>query len=120
MRSTAGPLPPHQCVTRLAVLGRKRTITTTRLSGRSLTPRERQVFDLPVAGLQNKQIAAALDIGQRTVKLQRAKLKEKLGVASSAEWPSSCATSATDRPPVVCPLGQTSLPLWANHPALFP
>jgi FixJ family two-component response regulator len=51
----------------------------------SLTPREREVFDLLVAGRQNKQIAAALGIGERTVKLQRAKLKAKLGVGSAAE-----------------------------------
>ena len=51
----------------------------------SLTPRERAVFDRIVAGLLNKQIAGELGIAERTVKLQRANLMEKLGVASAAE-----------------------------------
>jgi FixJ family two-component response regulator len=51
----------------------------------SLTPREREVFDRIVAGLLNKQIAEELGIAERTVKLQRAHLMEKLGVTSAAE-----------------------------------
>jgi len=38
----------------------------------ALTPRERAVFDRVVAGQLNKQIAAALGIAERTVKMQRA------------------------------------------------
>ncbi len=51
----------------------------------SLTPRERAVFDLLVAGKPNKQIADALGIAERTVKSQRAQLQAKLGVCSAAE-----------------------------------
>jgi FixJ family two-component response regulator len=51
----------------------------------SLTPREREVFERIVAGLLNKQIADELGIAERTVKLQRAHLMEKLGVTSAAE-----------------------------------
>ena len=51
----------------------------------SLTARERAVFDRVVAGLLNKQIAAELGIAERTVKLQRAHLMEKLGASSAAE-----------------------------------
>lgn len=51
----------------------------------SLTPREREVFDHVTAGLLNKQIAGAMPIAERTVKLHRAHLMEKLGVASAAE-----------------------------------
>ena len=51
----------------------------------ALTPRERAVFDNIVAGQLNKQIADALGIAERTVKLQRAQLMAKLGVSSAAE-----------------------------------
>ena len=51
----------------------------------ALTPRERAVFDNIVAGQLNKQIADALGIAERTVKLQRAQLMAKLGVGSAAE-----------------------------------
>ncbi len=51
----------------------------------ALTPRERAVFDRIVAGQINKQIADALGIAERTVKLQRARLMTKLDVGSVAE-----------------------------------
>ena len=51
----------------------------------TLTPRERAVFDGIVAGQLNKQVADALGIAERTVKLQRAQLMAKLGVGSAAE-----------------------------------
>jgi RNA polymerase sigma factor (sigma-70 family) len=50
-----------------------------------LTPREREVFELVVAGLLNKQIADKLGIGERTVKSQRAQVMAKLGAANAAE-----------------------------------
>ena len=52
---------------------------------RRLTPRERDVFERIVIGRLNKQIADELGIAERTVKLQRAQLMEKLGVGSAAE-----------------------------------
>jgi len=48
----------------------------------SLTPREREVLDLVVAGKANKNIARALDISQRTVEIHRARVMEKMGVRS--------------------------------------
>jgi RNA polymerase sigma factor (sigma-70 family) len=51
----------------------------------SLTPREREVFDLVVLGKLNKQIADELGIGERTVKAQRSQMMSKLGVDSAAE-----------------------------------
>jgi RNA polymerase sigma factor (sigma-70 family) len=51
----------------------------------SLSQRERQVFDLIVAGKLNKQIAADLGVAERTVKSQRANVMAKLGVGSVAE-----------------------------------
>jgi FixJ family two-component response regulator len=50
----------------------------------ALTPREREVFDRVVAGKLNKQIADELGVSERTVKAQRARVKEKLGAESAA------------------------------------
>ena len=50
-----------------------------------LTAREREVFELVVAGQLNTQIAGALGIAERTVKAQRAQVMTKLGAATAAE-----------------------------------
>ena len=50
-----------------------------------LTTREREVFERIVVGRLNKQIADELTISLRTVKAYRARLMEKLGVATAAE-----------------------------------
>jgi RNA polymerase sigma factor (sigma-70 family) len=50
-----------------------------------LSPREREVFGLVVAGRLNKQIAAELETSERTVKAHRAKVMEKMQVGSLAE-----------------------------------
>jgi FixJ family two-component response regulator len=55
----------------------------TRFAGLSTV--ERNVFDGIVVGRLNKQIADDLGIAERTVKLHRARLMEKLGVDSAAE-----------------------------------
>lgn len=49
-----------------------------------LTDREREVLILIARGLTTKEIASALDIGQRTVETHRANLMRKLGVKSVA------------------------------------
>ena len=51
----------------------------------ALTDRERDVFERLVAGKRNKEIAAELGIGLRTVKAYRAQLMVKLGATSPAE-----------------------------------
>ena len=51
----------------------------------SITPREREVLALVVRGKLNKEIATALGIGERTVKLHRTSLTGKLRVRSVAE-----------------------------------
>jgi RNA polymerase sigma factor (sigma-70 family) len=50
-----------------------------------LTPREREVMDLVVAGLLNKQIAVRLGISEVTVKLHRHQVMEKMKADSLAE-----------------------------------
>ncbi len=50
-----------------------------------LTEREHQVLQLTAEGLANKQIAAALEISENTVKFHLASLYAKLGVTSRTE-----------------------------------
>jgi FixJ family two-component response regulator len=49
-----------------------------------LTPRERQVLELVVAGLLNKQVADELGMSELTVKTHRAHVMEKTGADSLA------------------------------------
>jgi FixJ family two-component response regulator len=51
----------------------------------SLTPRERQVFELVVRGRLNKQIAATLGTVEKTVKVHRSRVMQKMGAHSLAE-----------------------------------
>ena len=51
----------------------------------SLTPREREVLDLLVAGNPNKTIAYDLGASPRTVEVHRARVMEKMGARSLAE-----------------------------------
>jgi PAS domain S-box-containing protein len=50
-----------------------------------LTPRQLQVLAHMIAGYRNKQIAGFLAIDEKTVKMHRAALLARLGVASSAQ-----------------------------------
>jgi FixJ family two-component response regulator len=56
----------------------------------SLTPRELEVLRCVITGALNKQIAAHLGIAEKTVKIHRARVMEKIGVASVAELVQSC------------------------------
>ena len=51
----------------------------------SLTGRERQIFDMTVAGLTAAAIGEKLSISRRTVETHRARILSKLGVHSAAE-----------------------------------
>ena len=50
----------------------------------SLTPREREVFPLVTSGLLNKQIAADLAASEKTIKIHRAQVMQKMGAESLA------------------------------------
>ena len=52
---------------------------------KTLTPRERQVFALVVTGMLNKQIAAQLGVVEKTVKVHRARVMDKMRAGSFAE-----------------------------------
>jgi RNA polymerase sigma factor (sigma-70 family) len=51
----------------------------------TLTPREREVMVLVVRGLLNKQIAAALGASEKTIKIHRGRVMEKMKVQSVAD-----------------------------------
>jgi FixJ family two-component response regulator len=50
----------------------------------SLTPRERQVLDFVARGFLNKQIACVLGAAEKTVKVHRGRVMQKMGVKSVA------------------------------------
>ena len=52
---------------------------------KSLTPREYEILTYVITGMLNKQIAYTLDISEKTVKVHRGRVMEKLGVDSVAE-----------------------------------
>jgi FixJ family two-component response regulator len=49
---------------------------------KKLTPREYEVLRYVITGMLNKQIAAELNIAERTVKIHRGRVMEKLGAHS--------------------------------------
>lgn len=63
----------------------------------ALTPRERQVLDLVVKGLLNKQIAAELGTSEKTIKVHRARMMEKMQVGSVAELVRAVERAASTR-----------------------
>ncbi|WP_314955663.1 response regulator transcription factor [Bradyrhizobium cosmicum] len=80
LRAIAGALAHHR-----STLDLQNKISTARARLATLTPRERQVFDLIVRGRINKQIAHALGTAERTIKAHRHGVMEKMQVRSLAE-----------------------------------
>jgi FixJ family two-component response regulator len=73
----------------------------------ALTAREREVLRQVVRGKMNKQIAAALGIHERTVKLHRNAISTKVGVRSVAELTTLTGQSGVlDGPQQPYPYGQ--------------
>ena len=79
-------------------LGDERRTVEIRERVERLTPREMEVFALVVSGLLNKQIAGELGIGEKTVKVHRARVMEKMEAGSVAEL-----VQLADRSGVVVP-----------------
>jgi len=50
-----------------------------------LTPRQFEVLQFVIAGMLNKQIGAELGVAEKTIKVHRGHMMEKLGVKSVAE-----------------------------------
>ena len=67
---------------------RKEQEIDTRLA--RLSHREREVLEYVIGGCLNKQIAAALGISEKTVKVHRARVMEKMEVRSVAELVRLC------------------------------
>jgi FixJ family two-component response regulator len=63
----------------------RREIAALRERYERLTPREREVLPLVVAGLLNKQIAGELAFSERTVKFHRAHIMKKMEAESLAD-----------------------------------
>jgi len=66
-------------------LQEEKVLSAVRAKYETLSAREQQVLGLVAEGLMNKQIAAAMGISERTVKIHRGHLTRKLGVRSVAE-----------------------------------
>jgi FixJ family two-component response regulator len=63
----------------------RRELADARRRLATLTPREREVLEGVVAGSLNKQIGGDLGITEKTVKVHRGRVMEKMAVASLAE-----------------------------------
>ena len=68
-----------------AVLEDQAELTELRSIYETLTPRERDVMTLVVAGMLNKQIGLKLDISEITVKAHRGKMMQKMKANSVAD-----------------------------------
>ena len=63
----------------------KSKLDVVRVRIATLTPRERQVFELVIRGNSNKQVARVLGGTERTIKAHRHKVMEKMQIQSLAE-----------------------------------
>lgn len=60
-------------------------LNSIRERAKTLSPREYEVFCLVVTGLLNKQVAAELGTSEKTIKVHRARVTEKMKAGSLAE-----------------------------------
>jgi len=66
-------------------LGEETRVAEVRKRVKLLSPRETEVFALVVTGMLNKQIASTLGISEKTIKVHRARVMEKMRARSVAE-----------------------------------
>ena len=71
-------------------LDRQRERREIRACLEQLTTREREVLEAVTRGLRNKQIAAELGISEKTVKVHRGRVMQKMRVRSVAELVRAC------------------------------
>ena len=69
----------------LAARSQRDKLDAMRATIATLTPREREVFDLVIRGKTNKQVANVLGATERTIKAHRHRVMEKMQVQSLAE-----------------------------------
>jgi FixJ family two-component response regulator len=74
-----------------------------------LTPREREVMNHVIHGRLNKQIAATLGIGEKTIKVHRARVMEKMSVTSVAELVRLSSRVGIDVEPAIAAERTTSI-----------
>jgi FixJ family two-component response regulator len=66
-------------------LRQRSTTADLRMRYASLTPREREVFAAVTSGLLNKQIGAEMGIAEKTIKVHRARVMEKMAAETIAD-----------------------------------
>lgn len=84
-RLVAGELVLHPEATAALARSFARSTNGSGPDAGDLTPRQREIVELLVAGYQNKQIARKLDIGVETVKTHVSRIIDRLGVSSRTE-----------------------------------
>ncbi|UXU85289.1 response regulator transcription factor [Burkholderia sp. S-53] len=76
----------RRALERSAQMGeRRRELASLQVRVDRLTPREREVMALIVTGRLNKQVADDLGIAEKTIKIHRARVMEKMEAASLAD-----------------------------------
>ena len=68
-----------------AARGQRDKLDVVRAHIATLTPREREVFELVIRGKTNKQVGNVLGATERTIKAHRHRVMEKMQVQSLAE-----------------------------------
>jgi RNA polymerase sigma factor (sigma-70 family) len=81
----------------------------------TLTPRERDAMDLVVVGMLNKQIATALGTSEKTVKVHRARVMQKMRVQSVAQLVLLAEKVGLTAPQDILPLDQSPISALSLH-----